>query len=182
MSLPVRASPDPPRSRPRAALAGRTGGRPAGCPRRRRRGAGNGAAGPRVPPGTDADRRPGEPMPPLEFAGDFETHLTLDAATPERVERAALWAAEHGLKFTHIELDAGETPSQPMVTYHGHGTLTGELAVARNRADRLAAAGLPVLRTKIEAAPADHGVPADRAAAEALPEWCYFEHHVKLLL
>src|SRR5690606_4851849 len=76
-----------------------------------------------------------------------------------------LWAAEHGLKFTHIELDAGETPSQPMVTYHGHGTLTGELAVARERSEALAAAGFPVLRTKIEAAPADHGVPADRAAA-----------------
>ncbi|GAA1098294.1 nucleotidyl transferase AbiEii/AbiGii toxin family protein [Nocardiopsis composta] len=69
-----------------------------------------------------------------------------------------------------------------MVTYHGHGTLTGELAVARERSEALATAGFPVLRTKIEAAPADHGVPADRAAAEALPEWCYFEHHVKLLL
>ncbi|WP_026119979.1 nucleotidyl transferase AbiEii/AbiGii toxin family protein [Nocardiopsis potens] len=118
----------------------------------------------------------------MEFAGDFETHLTLDAAGPERVEEAARWAAENGLKFTHIELDAGEAPSQPMVTYHGYGTLGGELATAREWAERLAGAGLPVLRTKIEAAPVNDGVPADRAAAEALPEWCYFEHHIKLLL
>mgnify|MGYP001476086563 FL=1 len=73
----------------------------------------------------------------MEFAGDFETHLTLDARTPERIEEAARWARANGLKFTHIRLDQGPSASQPMVTYHGHGTLAGELAVAERWAERL---------------------------------------------
>ncbi|MFD6950670.1 hypothetical protein A6A08_14160 [Nocardiopsis sp. TSRI0078] len=118
----------------------------------------------------------------MEFSGSFETHLTLDAPTPGRVAEAAEWARENGLKFTHIELDRGESPSQPMVTYHGRGTLEGELAVARRWAARLDEAGFAVTRTKIEVPREADGVPASREAAERLPESCYFETHVKLLL
>ena len=118
----------------------------------------------------------------MEFAGDFETHLTLDARTPERIEEAARWARANGLKFTHIRLDQGPSASQPMVTYHGHGTLAGELAVAERWAERLSGAGLPVTRTKIEASPKNTGVPWTAEQAHALPEHCYFEFHVKLLL
>ncbi|MFI6575339.1 nucleotidyl transferase AbiEii/AbiGii toxin family protein [Nocardiopsis sp. NPDC050513] len=118
----------------------------------------------------------------MEFPGDFETHLTLDAHTPERVEEAAAWARDNGLKFTHIELDRGASASQPMVTYHGHGTLSGELAVAERWTARLAEAGFEVTRTKIEASPLNVDVPRTREEALALPPHCYFEHHIKLLL
>ncbi|MDA2806030.1 nucleotidyl transferase AbiEii/AbiGii toxin family protein [Nocardiopsis suaedae] len=118
----------------------------------------------------------------MEFAGDFETHLTLDARTPDRIEEAARWARAHGLKFTHIELDRGSSASQPMVTYHGHGTLDGELAVAERWAGRLSGAGLPVTRTKIEASPVNTGVPWTAEEAHTLPGHCYFEFHIKLLL
>ncbi|PDP85429.1 hypothetical protein CQJ94_21865 [Glycomyces fuscus] len=118
----------------------------------------------------------------MDFAGDFETHLTLDAPGPGRVAEAEEWARRHGLKFTHIELDRGESPSQPMVTYHSRGTLDGELAVAERWTARLAEAGFAVLRTKIEVPHQAAGVPATRGAAELMPGSCYFETHVKLLL
>ncbi|MET8776853.1 hypothetical protein ABZV58_17770 [Nocardia sp. NPDC004654] len=44
------------------------------------------------------------------------------------------------------------------------------------------AAGFPVVRTKIEAAPSAAGVPATDTEAVALGESYYFEHHIKLLL
>ncbi|WP_017626455.1 nucleotidyl transferase AbiEii/AbiGii toxin family protein [Nocardiopsis chromatogenes] len=118
----------------------------------------------------------------MEFTGDFETHLTLDARTPKQITAASRWARGSGLKFTHIELDRGSSASQPMVTYHGHGTLTGELGIAEEWSGRLAEAGFPVTRTKIEASPNNTGVPRTREEAAALPPHCYFEHHIKLLL
>ncbi|MCY9786108.1 nucleotidyl transferase AbiEii/AbiGii toxin family protein [Nocardiopsis sp. EMB25] len=118
----------------------------------------------------------------MEFPGDFETHLTLDAPTPARVDEAAAWARENGLKFTHIELDRGASASQPMVTYHGHGTLSGEIAVAEKWTDRLAEGGFGVTRAKIEVSQSNVGVPRNREEALALPAHCYFEHHIKLLL
>jgi hypothetical protein len=66
-----------------------------------------------------------------------------------------------------------------MVTVASSGTLARlqELA-CRWRAD-LEAAGLRVLRVKIEAAPGNDGVPQwDEDTREDL----YFEHHVKVLL
>ncbi|MFE1396529.1 nucleotidyl transferase AbiEii/AbiGii toxin family protein [Nocardiopsis dassonvillei] len=119
----------------------------------------------------------------MEFSGDFETHLTLDATAPGRVAEASEWAREHGLKFTHIELDRGESPSQPMVTYHSDGsTLARELAVAERWTALLAGAGFAVTRTKLEVSRRAAGVPWDREEAELMPESCYFETHVKLLL
>ncbi|MEV2274529.1 nucleotidyl transferase AbiEii/AbiGii toxin family protein [Nocardiopsis sp. NPDC049922] len=118
----------------------------------------------------------------MEFPGDFETHLTLDARTPERVEEAAAWARDNALKFTHIELDRGASASQPMVTYQGHGMLSQELRIAEGWTERLAEAGFEVTRTKIEASPFSVGVPRTREEARTLPAHCYFEHHLKLLL
>lgn len=110
------------------------------------------------------------------FSGDFEVHLT---GSECEVNEFAAFAVRHGAKFSHIELDQGATPSQPMLTVAGSGTLA-ELhgLAARWRAD-LVTAGLRVLRVKIEAAPWNEGVPRfDEDADEDL----YFEHHVKVLL
>ncbi|MFW6638734.1 nucleotidyl transferase AbiEii/AbiGii toxin family protein [Nocardiopsis algeriensis] len=126
---------------------------------------------------------PSGPRPLYEFSGRFEVHLTLEEAGPERAAEAALWAEEHGLKFTHIELDRGSTPSQPMVTYHtGESTLSAELETADRWAERLAAAGFGVTRTKLEVKRESPGVPRTDEEARKLPPWCYFESHLKLLL
>lgn len=104
---------------------------------------------------------PSGPRPLYEFSGRFEVHLTLEEAGPERAAEAALWAEEHGLKFTHIELDRGSTPSQPMVTYHtGESTLSAELETADRWAERLAASGFGVTRTKLEVKRESPGAPA----------------------
>jgi hypothetical protein len=118
----------------------------------------------------------------MEFAGEFETHLTLEAGTPADVARAERWARDNGLAFTHIELDREATPSQPMVTYHGWGTLSKELENAATWTGLLAEDGLRVVRTKVEASPLNAGVPQTYVQSLRVPPHCYFEHHLELLL
>ncbi|MDQ3789475.1 MAG: hypothetical protein M3422_19805, partial [Actinomycetota bacterium] len=54
------------------------------------------------------------------FSGDFEVHLT-DSA--QEADALAAFASRRGAKFTHILLNRGDTPSQPMLTVRGSGTL-----------------------------------------------------------
>lgn len=110
-----------------------------------------------------------------DIVGDFEIHLTVDGS----VDHLQEWCAERNVKFSHILLDRGMIPSQPMVTARG----TGSGAEQRNQAARwsgeLESAGFRVTRVKIEVTPWSAGVPqADDEAVEGH----YFEHHVKLLL
>lgn len=106
--------------------------------------------------------------------GDFEIHLTL-LADP----RSAGFAAARGLKYTHIVLDRGATPDQPMLTLRARGDLAIASAEAGRWAERLTGDGFTVLRVKVEASPFNDGVP--QLDAEAVPDR-YFEHHVKLVV
>ncbi|MGW2179797.1 hypothetical protein ACWCXX_17190 [Streptomyces sp. NPDC001732] len=121
-----------------------------------------------------------------EFEGEFETHLTVRfdprADDAEEDARLARWARLHGLKLTRIVLDRGAVPDQPMLTERGRGSLSGQRAAAGLRAEALSAAGFPVVRVKIEAAPWNEDVPGTVDEAAALSPDCHFEHHVKLLL
>ncbi|MFE4831586.1 hypothetical protein [Streptomyces sp. NPDC056672] len=114
--------------------------------------------------------------------GDFETHVTVRADRPDTIASLGAWAAAHGLKLTHIVLDRGRTPSQPMLTLHGTGSLDEQRRAAEQCVERLARAGFTVVRTKIEAAPWNAGVPQTDAEAATLPAHCHFEHHIKLRL
>jgi len=118
------------------------------------------------------------------FAGTFETHLTvrLPGLPGEGNEGLARWAGRHGMKYAEILLDRGAAPRQPMLTYHGTGTLPSQLALAQQRTGDLRGDGLDVVRVKVEAAPWNEDVPQSAAEASALTPGCYFEHHVKLAL
>lgn len=111
---------------------------------------------------------------------DFETHLTIAAPTTEMVERLRGWAGRRSLKFTHIELSHGLTPSQPMVTAHARSTLPGALSAGAAFTAELSEAGFAVVRTKLEVSADD--LLAPRTAGEAGDRERYFEAHVKLLL
>ncbi|MEU9075519.1 hypothetical protein AB0D22_12735 [Kitasatospora sp. NPDC048538] len=128
---------------------------------------------------TCPDQRRNDPSDPPGLRGDFEVHLTVG---PGAAEALAAWAADHGLKFTHILLARGAAPSQPMLTLRARGTLEETAAATARTAGRLARAGFAVLRTKIEATPWAEGVPATDGDAAAHGPHRYFEHHVKLLL
>ncbi|MGW2848838.1 hypothetical protein [Streptomyces sp. NPDC001274] len=125
-----------------------------------------------------------------EFEGEFETHLTVrpdpladgGAGSGRELDRLERWARERGLGLTHIVLDGGATPDQPMLTERGRGALSGRRAAADRWAAELGAAGFPVVRVKIEAAPWNADVPGSSAEAAALPPGLHFEHHVKLRL
>ncbi|GAA2272672.1 hypothetical protein GCM10010430_68300 [Kitasatospora cystarginea] len=122
--------------------------------------------------------RTGQPDPP-SLCGDFEVHLTV---APAAADALAGWAADHGLKFTHILLAQGAAMSQPMLTLRASGTIDEAAAATARTADRMAQAGFTVLRLKIEATPWAEGVPASDGDAAQHGAHRYFEHHVKLLL
>ncbi|MCE7008539.1 nucleotidyl transferase AbiEii/AbiGii toxin family protein [Kibdelosporangium philippinense] len=110
------------------------------------------------------------------FSGDFEVHLT---GSEWEVDKLSAFAEQNGAKFSHIQLQRGAMPSQPMLTVSSNGTLADLHEVAARWRANLEAADLSVLRVKIEAAPWNEGVPQfDEEARADL----YFEHHVKVLL
>ncbi|WP_086669408.1 nucleotidyl transferase AbiEii/AbiGii toxin family protein [Lentzea kentuckyensis] len=110
------------------------------------------------------------------YAGEFELHLT---GSEWQVDELGEFAERHGLKFSHIELQRGDVPSQPMLTIGCTGSIDDVRAVAEGWRARLFEAELHLLRVKIEAAPWNDGVP--RTDDEADPAR-YFEHHVKVLM
>jgi hypothetical protein len=119
----------------------------------------------------------------MKFTGEFETHLTV-SLTHDRDEsdRLQQWCVDRHLKFLHILLDRGEHISQPMLTRRGRGDFADELNIARSLAQTLVAEDFEVVRTKIEAAPWNHGVPISDLDALAHHPTRYFEHHVKLAI
>jgi hypothetical protein len=117
----------------------------------------------------------------MDFAGDFETHLTV-AIEEEATDRVSAWAAQRGLKFSQILLDRGSHASQPMVTSTGHGLFAEQMEKARTLQRDLATCGFEVTRVKVEAAPWNEGVPLEDSNAAAAGNQRYFEHHLKLLL
>jgi hypothetical protein len=118
-----------------------------------------------------------------DFAGGFETHLTVVPSRADDGDEAIRqWAKRNGMKYTRITLERGSTPDQPMLTYRGQGVLTTQRSEARAWVERLRDTGVMVARVKIEASPWNADVPQTAEEAAALPSDCYFEHHVKLVL
>jgi len=118
----------------------------------------------------------------MNFAGAFEIHWTVRLDGLQQLSALQAWAAKRGLKCTHIVLERGQTPSQPMLTDHTHGALPAIINDSRAVADAMRAAGYDVTRIKVEAETDNRDVPqTDSHAAKREPQQ-YFEHHVKLLL
>ncbi|CAM5350667.1 hypothetical protein GCM10010329_40900 [Streptomyces spiroverticillatus] len=120
----------------------------------------------------------------------YESHLTV-LCHGEELRRLERWAAArtHRVKFTHIALDRGRSPDQPMLTLRGtRPTYAAEIAAARRTTAQLTDAGFTVARWKVECAPWATEVPQDDlGAATAGPDagpgtGRHFEHHIKLLL
>ncbi|MFE3544472.1 nucleotidyl transferase AbiEii/AbiGii toxin family protein [Nocardia sp. NPDC059177] len=118
----------------------------------------------------------------VDFAGNFEIHLTVRADGPDVLAALESHGAQREMKFTHIVLARGRVADQPMLTLRHTGDLASVTATARSAAEELRAAGFPLIRTKIEADRWAKGVPATDRAARALGPHRYFEHHIKVLL
>ena len=115
------------------------------------------------------------------MSGYFETHLTVQAEGGQH-QTLQDWAANHDLKFTHIVLSRGATPSQPMFTFHGDGRLDDQLKKAGRLAEELLQLGAVVNRIKVEVGLSHPLVPASEDQITSLGEHNYFEFHIKLLL
>ncbi len=118
----------------------------------------------------------------MEFAGSFETHVTVDAVGLRQLEALRTWADQNEVKCLLIELSRGRSILQPMLTWRDTGTLTTQLSKARDVRSRLANAGFHVTRLKLECDPNNEDVPANDAEALREATTRYFEHHVKLRL
>ncbi len=55
----------------------------------------------------------------MEFAGGFETHITIAADDAATLDAARRFGSLHRLKFVHIVLDRGVHISQPMLAHLG---------------------------------------------------------------
>lgn len=126
----------------------------------------------------------------MKFTGEFETHITVSLTHKlDEIDRLQQWCIDRQLKFLHILLDpvsdsiaACETRSQPMLTRRGYGDFDEQLDIANELSHALVAAGFPVVRIKLEAAPGNRDIPQSDLEAAAHHADRYFEHHVKLLL
>jgi hypothetical protein len=117
-----------------------------------------------------------------EYPGDFELHLTVRAADESALGRFQEWCRTQGFKCARIVLAQGEHVEQPLATWRCQATrLSQAMAEISAAAARLAAADLPVVRLKIEAAPDNAETPETDADAPLHPAANYFEHHLKLL-
>jgi hypothetical protein len=112
-----------------------------------------------------------------DFKKQYETHLTLSVSEFSVLEHVSAWAESQQLKWTHIVLDAGETPSQPMITFWGWGELASQKARALQLSFEIARLGALVVRVKIESQLDDLCEIPDSVARDG-----YFENHIKVLL
>ena len=110
----------------------------------------------------------------------YETHLTLADGDAEVTERLRQWAVENRLKWTHILLQAGKSPSQPMITFWGSGSIADQRRRANEVANEVALRGGRVVRVKIEANLENDEVPVSESEGQSEPNR-YFEHHIKVL-
>ncbi|MGP4103974.1 hypothetical protein [Nonomuraea sp. KM90] len=90
-------------------------------------------------------------------------------------------AGANGANFTHIVLERGAVPSQPMLTLAGRGTLGAQQALVESTVARLREAEFEVVGVKIEAASWNEDVPLTHREAEALVG-AYFEHRVTVIV
>jgi hypothetical protein len=122
------------------------------------------------------------PQQDIEFAGEFETHITVNLKSIDEIKPLQKWGTERGFKFLHILLDRGLTASQPMLTRRGAGNFKDELKIAVDSCQKMQTEGFSAVRIKIETPPWNQGVPQSNLEAKDLPDDRYFEHHIKLLL
>ena len=116
--------------------------------------------------------------------GKFELHVFVEPLNPppEAVDafRAACAAAPEPMKALLLNLDyvgkgfVGVLQSSRYVD----GDIAGARAAVRRDADVLRAAGLTVIREKVEALSVNDGVPRDESDARRSPADRYFEFHV----
>jgi hypothetical protein len=117
-----------------------------------------------------------------EFRGSFEMHITIAVPSADEWARLSSWGVDHKAKCVWIELARGLQPSQPMVTVHRSGALVGIVEECQSLEAELRNLGLTPVRTKVECAIDNDGVPRDDADWGPVHAGRYFESHVKLLL
>jgi hypothetical protein len=116
-----------------------------------------------------------------EYAGQFEMHLTVSSGDSAVAGRFASWCRSRSLKCVDIVLARGQSSHQPMATWRKSSTtLSAVVSGAEALVREAGGAGFEVVRLKVEANPANTGVPVSDADTHDHDPRNYFEHHVKL--
>lgn len=121
--------------------------------------------------------------------GLFEIHITIDT---ENYGFYRLWelSAREKIKIIFAVADKGKYPHQYMTGVWFSGDFASALEMMRGLESRMAAAGIIIMRSKIEAMASNEGVPANdcefcgymEANAGILVGRPYFEYHTKVIL
>lgn len=117
------------------------------------------------------------------FHGHYECHITVTIPPNKQEALERFINVCHSLKAKPIVivLNQGQTPTQPMLGKQLIGSpewvhqeiLDLEYTLAQQ---------FEVTRVKVEVSPDTTNLPHNQDKATQLPESCYFEHHVKMLL
>jgi hypothetical protein len=114
------------------------------------------------------------------FAGDFETHITVAPPVVESTFRRD--CLKLGVKPILIHSPVDAAPARPMTSAIYRGDLPSVLAESKAVGAALKDMGYSVVRLKIEAGPENADLPENDSQAAAMPTEYYFEHHLKILL
>ncbi|MBU6954995.1 hypothetical protein [Hahella sp. HN01] len=116
------------------------------------------------------------------FPGKYEIHITVVTRDQVALQRFVDFCAVKEAKAIVIQLSSGEHCTQPMLCKRLSGAPEKVWEQIQELCDGMASEGFSVERLKIEAAISNANIPQHDEAATQFPEYCYFEHHLKLRL
>lgn len=110
----------------------------------------------------------------------FESHLTLDLTECEELGLVRIWAGKNDLKWSHILLEGGDSPSQPMITFRGTGDVDSQIERAKVVTKDVKEIGVNVIRVKVELELPSPEIKCSLLGLETT-ETQYYESHIKIL-
>lgn len=111
------------------------------------------------------------------FSGIYEIHISVDKDSS--LDMLYNLCEKFEAKAIVINLIQGKTRSQPMLCKRLIGSPNEVFDIIENIYHEVSEK-LSVNRLKIEANTTNNGIPATDEEAEKLPNYCYFEHHIRL--
>ncbi|ABC31050.1 conserved hypothetical protein [Hahella chejuensis KCTC 2396] len=116
------------------------------------------------------------------FPGKYEIHITIFVPDQGALQRFIGFCAAQEAKAIVIQLSSGRHCTQPMLCKRIGGEPDTVWAHVQALCEGMISEGFAVERLKIEAAIDNANIPQSDEVAAQLPDYCYFEHHLKLRL
>ena len=113
------------------------------------------------------------------FSGSYEIHISVDQDSS--IDMLYNLCEKFEAKPIVISLIQGKTRSQPMLCKRLSGSPNDVSDIIEDIYNKVSEK-LLINRLKIEANTTNNGIPTTDEEADKLPDYCYFEHHLRLNL